>query len=87
MTPKAIQDLLPQQQALLDGLVPLLAPGGRLVYATCTMHPAENGEQMANLLSRCSELTLEREQQRWPDAEEGGDGFYAAVLQRVQRRS
>ena len=87
MTPKAIQELLPQQQALLDSLVPLLAPGGRLVYATCTMHPAENGEQMANLLSRYSELRLQSEQQRWPDAEEGGDGFFAAVLQRSQRRS
>jgi 16S rRNA (cytosine967-C5)-methyltransferase len=87
MTPKAIQDLLPQQQALLDGLIPLLAPGGRLVYATCTMHPAENGLQIADLISRCSGLTLQREQQRWPDADEGGDGFYAAVLQRVQRRS
>jgi 16S rRNA (cytosine967-C5)-methyltransferase len=87
MTPKAIQDLLPQQQALLDGLIPLLAPGGRLVYATCTMHPAENGQQIADLISRCSGLTLQREQQRWPDADEGGDGFYAAVLQRVQRRS
>jgi 16S rRNA (cytosine967-C5)-methyltransferase len=87
MTPKAIQELLPQQQALLDSLVPLLAPGGRLVYATCTMHPAENGEQMANLLSRYSELRLKSEQQRWPDAEEGGDGFFAAVLQRSQRRS
>tara|TARA_B100001778_G_scaffold301984_1_gene278341 strand:- start:123 stop:617 length:495 start_codon:yes stop_codon:yes gene_type:complete len=86
MTPKAIQELLPQQQALLDGLVPLLAPGGRLVYATCTMHPAENAQQVANLLSRCSELTLQSDQQRWPDAEEGGDGFYAAVLQRVQCR-
>ena len=86
MTPKAIQDLLPQQQALLDGLIPLLAPGGRFVYATCTMHPDENGRQIADLLSRCPGLTLQREQQRWPDADEGGDGFYAAVLQRVQRR-
>jgi 16S rRNA (cytosine967-C5)-methyltransferase len=87
MTPKAIQDLLPQQQALLDGLIPLLAPGGRFVYATCTMHPEENGQQIADLLSRCPGLTLQREQQRWPDDNEGGDGFYSAVLQRVQRRS
>jgi 16S rRNA (cytosine967-C5)-methyltransferase len=84
MTSKAIQDLLPQQKALLDGLVPLLAPGGRFVYATCTMHPDENGQQIADLLSRCPGLTLQREQQRWPDDYEGGDGFYAAVLQRVQ---
>ena len=83
MTPAAIQGLLPQQSALLDGLVPLLAPGGRLVYATCTMHPSENGQQVADVIRRCPSLCLQKEQQLWPDQNQGGDGFYAAVLQRV----
>ena len=83
MTPESIRGLLPQQQALLDGLVPLLAPAGALVYATCTIHPEENQAQVQALLKRHPMLCLEQESQRWPDQASGGDGFYSAVLQRV----
>ena len=83
MTPESIRGLLPQQQALLDGLLPLLAPGGLLVYATCTIHPAENQAQIQDLLKRHPNLQLKRENQCWPDQASGGDGFYSAVLQRV----
>ena len=78
-----IRGLLPQQQALLDGLVPLLAPAGTLVYATCTIHPDENQAQVQALLRRHPMLQLGEERQRWPDQDSGGDGFYSAVLQRV----
>jgi 16S rRNA (cytosine967-C5)-methyltransferase len=82
VSPTAIEELLPQQQALLDGVLPLLARDGRLVYATCTIHPAENGDQIAAFLERHPEMTLVHEQQRWPDDPQGGDGFYAAILER-----
>ena len=82
VSPTAIEELLPQQQALLDGVLPLLAHDGRLVYATCTIHPAENGDQIAAFLERHPEMTLVHEQQRWPDDPQGGDGFYAAILER-----
>ena len=82
VSPTAIEELLPQQQALLDGVLPLLARDGRLVYATCTIHPAENGDQIAAFLERHPEMTLQ-EQQRWPDDPQGGDGFYAAILERA----
>ena len=83
MTPALIEALLPQQRALLDGLVPLLAPDGRLVYATCTMHPAENAAQVEALLKREPGIQLREQFQCWPDPSNGGDGFYAAVLQRL----
>ena len=83
MTPALIEALLPQQQALLDGLVPLLVPDGRLVYATCTMHPAENAAQVEDLLKREPGMQLTEQFQCWPDPSNGGDGFYAAVLQRL----
>ena len=83
VTPQSIRGLLPQQQALLDGLVPLLAPGGSLVYATCTIHPDENQAQIQALLKRHPTLRLEHENQLWPDQASGGDGFYSAVLQRA----
>ena len=82
VSPESIRGLLPQQQALLDGLVPLLAPSGTLVYATCTIHPDENQAQVQDLLKRQPSLQLMEESQRWPDQASGGDGFYSAVLQR-----
>ena len=82
MTPTAIEGLLPLQRALLEGLLPLLAETGTLVYATCTIHPAENTAQIQWLLEHHPGLRLVDETQRWPDAESGGDGFYAAVLHR-----
>ena len=81
ITPDAIDGLLPLQRDLLDGLLPLLAPQGRLVYATCTIHPAENSEQIKQFLQRHPQLKLVEQHQRWPDDAEGGDGFFAAVLQ------
>jgi 16S rRNA (cytosine967-C5)-methyltransferase len=41
-TPDSIQTLVPQQQALLAEAARCTKPGGTLVYATCTLHPAEN---------------------------------------------
>lgn len=75
----SIADLVKLQAGLLDALVPLLKPGGRIVYATCTVHPAENTEQIHGWLQRHPQLVLASEQQRWPDPQ-GGDGFYAAVI-------
>jgi 16S rRNA (cytosine967-C5)-methyltransferase len=83
VTPQSIRGLLPQQQALLDGLLPLLAPQGVLVYATCTIHPDENQKQIQALLKRHPALRLAQESQLWPDQASGGDGFYSAVLQRA----
>ena len=83
VTPESIRGLLPQQQALLDGLVPLLVPAGALVYATCTIHPDENQAQVQALLKRHPMLRLEQESQLWPDQVSGGDGFYSALLRRV----
>ena len=82
ITPAAIEGLLPLQRDLLEGLLPLLAPQGRLVYATCTIHPSENVDQINGLMDRHPELELLEQTQRWPDDPAGGDGFFAAVLQR-----
>jgi 16S rRNA (cytosine967-C5)-methyltransferase len=79
--PAAIEDLLTLQSRLLDAAAPLLAPGGRLVYGTCTVHPRENGEQITAFLARHPRWEIPSQRQWWPGEEEGGgDGFYAAVL-------
>src|SRR5690606_31170103 len=40
------------QRVLLDALWPLLRPGGRLVYATCSVFRAEGSEQAQAFLQR-----------------------------------
>jgi 16S rRNA (cytosine967-C5)-methyltransferase len=41
-SPKAVQELQAKQAAILDSAARLLKPGGRLVYATCSLLRAEN---------------------------------------------
>ncbi|MFM7677110.1 MAG: 16S rRNA (cytosine(967)-C(5))-methyltransferase [Synechococcus sp.] len=81
ITPDAIEELVLLQRQLLEALLPLLKPGGRLVYATCTVHPHENEDQIQELLQRHPELERLEQWQCWPAAE-GGDGFFAAALRR-----
>jgi 16S rRNA (cytosine967-C5)-methyltransferase len=47
------------QDALLDAAIALLAPGGRLVYACCSLQPEEGPERIAALLARAPGLTRE----------------------------
>ncbi len=53
------------------------APGGRLVYATCSLLEEENGAAVAGLRGFAPEAELRL------TPLEGGDGFYAARLRRV----
>jgi 16S rRNA (cytosine967-C5)-methyltransferase len=79
--PAAIDELVLLQRQLLEGLAPLLRPGGRLVYATCTVHPRENDELIAAFLAAHPDWRLLESWQLWPGQGAGGDGFFAAALQ------
>jgi 16S rRNA (cytosine967-C5)-methyltransferase len=52
--PDDIAGLVRVQAALLDALWPLLRPGGRLLYATCSIFKAEGQAQIDAFLQRCS---------------------------------
>ena len=41
-----------QQQRILEGLWPLLAPGGRMLYATCSLFDAENEMRISEFLGK-----------------------------------
>lgn len=86
-----IAALLRQQAELLDALWPLLAPGGRLVYATCSVLADENDGQVAAFLDRHRDATAFAGVPEWFGREqkygrqnlsgEGDcDGFYYALL-------
>jgi len=68
-----------KQSLILSQAVQLLAPGGKLLYATCSLEPEENQDVIRGILRIRPKLRCEREQWRLPGRDEG-DGFYAAVL-------
>lgn len=67
------------QAELLKCLWRVLAPGGRLVYATCTVLRRENHSQVRDFLSGTEDASLGGERQLLP-GEANMDGFYYACL-------
>ncbi len=68
------------QARILDALWQALVPGGKLLYATCSVFPEENGEQMARFLSRQPDAHACHEEQILPDADH--DGFFYCLLEK-----
>jgi 16S rRNA (cytosine967-C5)-methyltransferase len=91
-------ELTRKQSSILDTAAALVRPGGRLVYATCSLLQEENEGQVSTFLVRHPEFVLVPPAQAWPFAEplacaevlslsparHGTDGFFAAVLRRAQ---
>ncbi len=93
LTYEKMQALYPLQAAILDRAAGLLRPGGRLIYSTCTLNPAENQVQVQNFLERQAgnfkRLTLgapvalpEGQIQLLPHRD-NTDGFFIACLEKV----
>ncbi|MFM2341175.1 MAG: rRNA ((967)-C(5))-methyltransferase RsmB [Pseudomonadota bacterium] len=79
-----IAALAQTQAALLDALWPLLRPGGRLLYATCSIFRAEGAGQIAAFLQRQPQaMTARAPGHLLPLSDnrtEPGDGFFYALL-------
>jgi 16S rRNA (cytosine967-C5)-methyltransferase len=68
------------QARILDSLWIVLRPGGKFLYATCSVFPAENSQQIARFLKRQPTARLSHQEQILPDAEH--DGFFYALLEK-----
>lgn len=79
--PQEFDGLAPIQQAILENAGKAVRPGGRLLYATCTLRRAENQNQVVAFLERNKRFSLRCQRTLWPQ-ETGTDGFYYAVLTR-----
>lgn len=58
LEPARQAELLKTQASILDTAAQLLKPGGRMVYSTCTIDPAENQDQIRAFLTRHPEFTV-----------------------------
>jgi 16S rRNA (cytosine967-C5)-methyltransferase len=91
--PADIDALVSTQAWLLDALWPVVAPGGVLVYATCSILARENAAQIDAFLARTADAAAEplderfghpagAGRQRLP-GEDGMDGFFYARLRKA----
>lgn len=99
ISPEMIQEMSEKQKNILRHYAPLLKPGGRLVYATCSLLREENEEVVEAFLSAhvSFQLSDAREILKRFDLaklvnagnvhlfphQHGCDGFFAAVLERT----
>ncbi len=58
LTPKDIEELVELQRRILASAARLVKPGGRLVYATCSLLPRENQQQVEWFLGQTEEFSL-----------------------------
>jgi 16S rRNA (cytosine967-C5)-methyltransferase len=58
MRPGALEVRRNEQIEVLDRAVPLVKPGGRIAYVTCSLLAEENGDQVRDFLSRQPDFTL-----------------------------
>lgn len=84
LQPEFLKTVCDTQAELLRRYSKLLKPGGKLVYATCSILPQENGRQVADFLASEAgrEFRLMEEHPIYA-SESGHDGFYLALMQRL----
>ncbi|TAL64282.1 MAG: 16S rRNA (cytosine(967)-C(5))-methyltransferase RsmB [Legionella sp.] len=92
-TAEDIKTVCVTQKAMLKALWPLLAPGGLLLYATCSVIAAENEQQIATFKQEQADCAVIDIQQEWGRAtghgrqilpgEEQMDGFFYALLRKA----
>lgn len=68
------------QARILDALWQVVRPGGKLLYATCSVFPAENSTQIERFLERQPQARRCHEEQLLPTADH--DGFFYCLLEK-----
>lgn len=69
-----------EQQQILQDYSKILKKGGQMIYATCSILPSENNEQVKTFLSNNPDFSLIKDEKIMPS--EGYDGFYMALIKR-----
>ncbi len=94
LTETDLAELLVKQAAILDDAQKMVKPGGRLIYATCSLLNDENEAQLEAFLSRTANFSHRPLAAPLPEAlhartlrltphRHGTDGFFCAVLEKA----
>lgn len=83
LSEESIEKVRQTQQEILQSYPSMVKPGGQMVYATCSILPSENQDQIATFLaSEAGKNFTLIEDQKVLAQESGFDGFYIARLQK-----
>jgi 16S rRNA (cytosine967-C5)-methyltransferase len=94
LTPELLEARTALQDKLLDQAAACVRPGGRLIYATCSILPCENEDRAASFLARHREFTSRPYVKAWRQSplpgidlyfkasphSTGTDGFFTAIF-------
>lgn len=83
MQPEFLEQITKTQREILGNYSKILKPGGKMVYATCSILPQENKDQVKSFLSseEGSDFSLISEKKIYA-SKSGYDGFYMALLEK-----
>lgn len=82
LSPEKLEELLHTQIHILGRASSWVVRGGHLVYATCSVLPQENHEQIRVFLQKHQDYKLVEEVQLFP-RHNSHDGFYMCRMQRI----
>jgi len=83
LQPEFIDNIKKIQQEILQSYSKMVKPGGKMVYATCSVLPSENQNQVkAFLASEAGKEFMFIKDKKVLACESGYDGFYMALLEK-----
>jgi len=83
LQPEFIENIKKTQAEILDNYSKMVKPGGKMIYATCSILPSEHEKQIKDFLKRDTgkDFTFAKEKKVLPSTS-GFDGFYMALLEK-----
>lgn len=81
LKPEFIENIRKTQQQIISTYSKMVKPGGKMVYATCSILPSENQEQVAEFLKTNEDFTLLSQESVFSH-QSGFDGFYMALMEK-----
>jgi 16S rRNA (cytosine967-C5)-methyltransferase len=70
-----------EQQQIIQDYSKMLKVGGKMVYATCSILPSENNEQVEEFVKNNPNFKMVKDDKVMPS--QGYDGFYMALIERL----
>ncbi|NJB82301.1 RsmB/NOP family class I SAM-dependent RNA methyltransferase [Wenyingzhuangia aestuarii] len=83
LQPEFIDNIKDIQRDILERYSKIVKVGGKVVYATCSILPSENQEQVARFLGLNPNFKLIKDKKILA-SQSGYDGFYMALLERIE---
>lgn len=81
LSPAFVEECIRTQAMILESYSGLVKPGGKMVYATCSVFPSENEKQVGQFLAAHPRFRLQKSQTLSP-AKGATDGYFMALLEK-----